>query len=102
VLLCPQHHRAVHEGGWSITGDPDGALTFHGPSGEVVNETPPALPNAEPGDLERGHAQHGLQLEPDSLLPNWYGEHLDLDWAVGALCARFDREHDAEVRAPDG
>jgi hypothetical protein len=25
-LLCRAHHRAVHEGGWRLTRDPDGRL----------------------------------------------------------------------------
>jgi len=28
VLLCSAHHRLVHEGGWSIRGDPAASLTF--------------------------------------------------------------------------
>ena len=27
ALLCRTHHRAVHEGGWQLTRDPDGRLT---------------------------------------------------------------------------
>lgn len=37
VLLCPFHHRLVHEGGWILHGDPmrpDG-LTFTSPSGSI-------------------------------------------------------------------
>jgi hypothetical protein len=33
VLLCHAHHRLVHEGGWSIRGDPNGRLRFHDPGG---------------------------------------------------------------------
>jgi Domain of unknown function (DUF222)/HNH endonuclease len=33
ILLCHAHHRAVHEGGWSIRGDPVRALRFHAPAG---------------------------------------------------------------------
>ena len=28
VMLCRAHHRAVHEGGWSIRGDPEGGIRF--------------------------------------------------------------------------
>ena len=27
------HHRLIHEGGWTITGDPNGEITFHDPDG---------------------------------------------------------------------
>jgi hypothetical protein len=33
VLLCHAHHRAVHEGGWSIRGRPGTGLRFHDPGG---------------------------------------------------------------------
>ncbi|MGH2792034.1 MAG: DUF222 domain-containing protein [Actinomycetota bacterium] len=28
LMLCPYHHRLVHEGGWTIRGKPDGDLVF--------------------------------------------------------------------------
>jgi hypothetical protein len=31
ALLCRQHHRAVHEGGWRLTRGPDGRLTADPP-----------------------------------------------------------------------
>ena len=45
VLLCRRHHRAVHEGGWSIEGDPAGDLRFIRPDGRVLDTRPPALRN---------------------------------------------------------
>jgi hypothetical protein len=39
LLLCPQHHTCVHEGGFTITGDPGGTLTFYRPDGTVVGTT---------------------------------------------------------------
>ncbi len=33
VLLCHGHHRLLHEGGWSVRGDPSGRLRFHDPTG---------------------------------------------------------------------
>ncbi len=45
VLLCPYHHRFVHEHGWSITGvtsRPDG-LVFHAPDGRRVGGPSPPL-----------------------------------------------------------
>jgi hypothetical protein len=34
LLLCPAHHHLVHEGGWTISGNPrDGTLRFHRPGG---------------------------------------------------------------------
>ena len=36
ILLCPRHHTAVHEGGFRITGDPNGALEFRRPDGSLL------------------------------------------------------------------
>lgn len=36
VLLCRHHHRKLHEGGWSMRGDPEGVLEFTKPNGEVL------------------------------------------------------------------
>ena len=43
VGLCPFHHRLVHEGGWTIVGDPFGRLTFTSPTGRVIVGGPPGL-----------------------------------------------------------
>ena len=34
VLLCSYHHHFVHEGGWSIDGDPNDELRFSRPAGD--------------------------------------------------------------------
>ena len=44
ILLCPRHHTAVHEGGFTISGEPNGTLVFHRPDGSEVSPTP--LPSA--------------------------------------------------------
>ena len=36
VLLCHAHHRLLHEGGWSTSGHPSGALRFHDPTGRQI------------------------------------------------------------------
>lgn len=43
AVLCPFHHRLVHEGGWSLTGDPNGTLAFTSPYGRVLATGPPPL-----------------------------------------------------------
>jgi hypothetical protein len=43
ALLCRWHHKLVHEKGWSIAGDPDGALSFVRPDGTILHEGPEPL-----------------------------------------------------------
>jgi len=38
-LLCPRHHTCTHEGGFTITGGPNGTLTFFRPDGTVVGSS---------------------------------------------------------------
>ena len=40
VTLCGRHHRAVHELGWSVSGDPDTLLTFTSPHGRSMHSAP--------------------------------------------------------------
>ncbi len=40
VELCDQHHRCVHEMGWTISGNADVELTFQGPTGRRSTSTP--------------------------------------------------------------
>ena len=39
ILLCPRHHTAVHEGGFRISGDANGTLTFYRPDGCILGTT---------------------------------------------------------------
>ncbi len=40
--ICHGHHRLIHSG-WTVTGQPNDALTFHRPDGRVLGETVPRL-----------------------------------------------------------
>jgi hypothetical protein len=41
--LCRYHHRVLHEGRWSITGDPAGEVRFVSPYGKVLRSRPAPL-----------------------------------------------------------
>ncbi len=41
VLLCWHHHHLVHEGGWTLEGDPEGWLDFVSPDGRKITSLPP-------------------------------------------------------------
>jgi hypothetical protein len=40
VTLCGRHHRAVHELGWTVSGDANGLLTFTAPHGRSMGSVP--------------------------------------------------------------
>ena len=84
VQLCRHHHRLLHEGGYTVTGHPDGRLVFHRPDGEPV----PAVPAQPPGranELARQHRRRHLTIAADACVPGWAGERLDLPAAVDAV-----------------
>ena len=111
VLLCPFHHRAVHEGGWRVEMDERGVPNFFNPLGvrmPVVPESPDigdllpgdgaAVPTADatamaPLDapspatqdfgLARWHGQRGIGPSTGSTL--WQGERIDWGWAMACL-----------------
>ncbi len=57
TLLCPTHHHLVHEGGWTITGNPDTTLSFHRP--DNTRTLPSRPPTLQPHTRNRWH-QHAL------------------------------------------
>jgi 5-methylcytosine-specific restriction endonuclease McrA len=87
ALLCRRHHRAVHEEGYQVDRQPDGALQFRRPDGRPLPEVPP--PAAVPADpvqaLRERHEAQGFRLHARTACPGWQGEHLDLGWAIDVL-----------------
>jgi hypothetical protein len=97
ALLCRRHHRAVHEEGYRIERQSDGALRFRRPDGRPLPEVPvpPAVP-ADPAEALRArHVAQGLRLHGRTGLSGWLGERLDVGWAIDVLYP--GARHDAAV-----
>jgi hypothetical protein len=96
AMLCRRHHRAVHEEGFHVERLPDGALRFRRPTGVPLPDVPepPSVPDDPSAALRGQNATQGLDLTPRSLKPTWYGERLDLGWAIDVLHPRARRKHD--------
>jgi len=77
ISLCKYHHMLVHERGYLIASAPGGAFTFYRPGGSVIPSSP-ALPDAD-GSID---GYHDADITPGTIVPAWYGERLDLDYAV--------------------
>jgi len=80
VLLCRRHHRAVHEGGFSVIRGRDGVLTFVRPDGAPLHAAP-AAPLEPPGLEDMTPLVCGT-------LPTWDGTRFDLPWAIDVLYRR--------------
>jgi hypothetical protein len=85
--LCPRHHRAVHEEGYTVVRDADGTLHFHTPQGWPIPEVPAplAVPPKPVQALVATNRAHGLAIDSRTALPHWSGERLDLGWAIDVL-----------------
>jgi len=94
TLLCRRHHRAVHEEGYQLERGADGTLQFRRPDGRPLPEVPaPATVPADPAAAIRAqNAAQGLQLHARTGLPQWFGERLDVRWAIDVLHRRATRE----------
>jgi hypothetical protein len=87
ALLCRRHHRAVHEEGYRVERQPDGALRFRRPDGRLLHDVPPpAVVLRDPvRDLRARNEAAGLRLHARTACPDWDGKGLDVAWAIDVL-----------------
>ena len=99
--MCPYHHKVVHDRGYLIAAPPGGGtFTFYHPDGTPLPACPP-LPEPD-GPIDQAH---DAAITPDTIIPPWYGERLDLNHAIWACFAnartREERERDQDgARGP--
>jgi Domain of unknown function (DUF222)/HNH endonuclease len=77
VLLCYQHHRLVHEGGYSVEGDAERGIGYRNRHGVVWPLAPSRPPPGRADDLIAGNHENGLRIDPDTNQNGTYGD-LDL------------------------
>jgi hypothetical protein len=102
ISLCRHHHLVVHERGYLIAAQPGGGFAFYRPDGTPLPPSPPLPP--PDGSIED---THDASITPDTIIPPWYGERLDLDHAIHACFAnarteeekRAARDQDREPQA---
>ncbi len=88
ISLCKYHHKLIHDRGYLITPGSGDAFTFYRPDGTPIPASPALPPVA--GTIE---GCHDAGITPDTIIPAWYGERLDLDHAIYVCLAN------AETRA---
>jgi hypothetical protein len=92
ISLCKYHHMLVHDRGYLIATARDGTFAFYRSDGTAIPPSP-ALP-APGGTIADCH---DAGITPETIIPPWYGEKLDLDHAI-YVCfanARTARERQA-------
>jgi hypothetical protein len=88
VLLCRRHHRLVHEEGFGLKRDTDGAINFSLPDGKVIPPGPDTRFRGNVVALRIRNREKDLNITPDTLIPKWCGEKMDHQMAVLGLLQR--------------
>ena len=89
VLLCPTHHRLVHEGGFDVQRLDDGAFRFTNPHGLAVRP-PRRRETSSPGTIIVQNESLGLAIDCETATAHWHGEHIDYDHALMVAMASWD------------
>ncbi len=82
IAFCPTHHRAVHEGGWSVAPDGHGGFTFASPEGRITPEIPTAPPDSSATAAAHANRDHGTEVDATTIGSLSEGEPMDWDWAM--------------------
>jgi hypothetical protein len=97
VSLCKYHHMLVHERGYLIAAARDGTFAFYRPDGAAIPASPPLpQPDGRIGDC------HDADITPETIIPPWYGERLDLDYAIHVCFANARTEQERRTHLQDG
>ena len=89
VLLCPTHHRLVHEGGFDVQRLDDGAFRFTNPYGVAIRPPQRREPSSPDTILIR-NASLGLAIGCETATAHWHGERIDYDHALMVAMASWD------------
>jgi hypothetical protein len=95
VSLCKYHHTLVHDRGYLIAAAREGTFAFYHPDGTMIPSCPP-LPQAG-GTIQDCH---DAEITPETIIPPWYGERLDLDYAIHVCFANAANQASQHDNAP--
>jgi 5-methylcytosine-specific restriction endonuclease McrA len=95
ICLCKAHHRMVHDHGYRIVTGFAGTFTFCRPDGTPIPVSP-ALPETA-GRIEDCH---DADIEPGTIIPPWYGERLNLDYAIATCFANAENQARKQAGQP--
>lgn len=85
VMLCSEHHRALHDGYFTITSDGDQRFVFRHADGREILYSP-----AMKDDSTEFGDRYGV-IDGDAIIPDWQGEGLDLSFATDVLIRNWER-----------
>jgi hypothetical protein len=85
VLLCRNHHRLVHESGYGVHTNPVGTIQFTLPDGKRIPPGPDTRFRGNVVAIEIANRENGLDITPETSIPEWYGDRMDPEMAVDML-----------------
>ena len=88
LLLCPFHHRLVHEGGFDVHRLDDGAYRFVSPQGWTVRPPPTPGPSSPEVIVSRNEAL-GLAIDGRTATARWDGLPVDYDQGIMVAMASW-------------
>ena len=89
VLLCPTHHRLVHEGGFDVQRLDDGAFRFTNAYGVAIRP-PRRREDSSPDTIVVRNESLGLTIDCETATAHWHGERIDYDHALMVAMASWD------------
>ena len=103
MTLCRRHHRLLHEGGYSMRREADGSLGFRHRGGWEIRYAPPLVQKGKPPplgarELYERNVRQGLSIDAGTAWTGW-GERMDLDLCMYAVCRAKDRAAEREEAA---
>ena len=85
VLLCRNHHRLVHESGYGVYTGPAGTIHFTLPDGKRIPPGPETCFRGNVVAIKTANRENGLDITPETSIPEWYGDRMDPEMAVDML-----------------
>lgn len=96
VLLCGEHHRALHAGAFTIEQLGRQRFRFRDPAGALIDYAPRLL--GRPRDI--GDDPRHTLIHGDSLTPDWSGDDLTRD-GIGVIVDTYVRDRASEGSGSD-
>ena len=89
VLLCPTHHRLVHEGGFDVQRLDDGVFRFTNSYGVAIRP-PRQRETSSPDTIVVRNESLGLAIDCETATAHWHGERIDYDHALMVAMASWN------------
>ena len=85
VLLCRTHHRLVHEAGYGVRFEAGKGAVFSLPGGKIIPQSPETRSRGNVFAITSNNHKNGLNITPETSVPEWHGERMDNSTAVEML-----------------